>query len=51
MYIFDVSYSALLVGVSFLILCAWCAVGLGQERLELMAFSLAPVGSPTFFFT
>jgi len=29
----------------------WYAVGLGPERLGLMAFSLAPVGSRRFFFT
>ena len=51
MYLFDVSYSAPLVGVRFLIKRSWCAVGLGPERLGMMAFSLAPVGSQRFFFT
>jgi len=40
-----------LVGGGFLILRRWCAVGLGPERLELMAFSLAPVGTRRVFFT
>jgi len=40
-----------LVGGGFLILRGWCAVGLGPERLGLMAFSLAPVGTRRFFFT
>jgi len=51
MYLFDVSYSAPLVGVRFLIWHGWCVVGLGPERLGLMAFSLGPVSSRRFFFS
>ena len=35
----------------FLILRGWRAVGLGPERLGLMAFSLGPVGTRRFFFS
>jgi len=51
MYLFNISYSAPLVRVSFLILHSRCVVGLGPERLGLMAFSLGPVGSLRFFFS
>jgi len=51
MYLFDVSYSAPLVKVGYLILRGWCAIGLRPERLGLMAFSLVPVCSHRFFFT
>ena len=40
-----------LVGGGFLILRGCCAVRLGPERLGLMVYSLAPVGTRRFFFT
>ena len=42
MYLFDFLVPPLLVGVGFLMLPGWCAVGLVSERLGLMVFSLVP---------